>query len=176
MMNPYAALALGAGFAGSLWLSYDHGLSVERSAWELKWEKEVGKLTSQNAELAVKLREADQLNQQKINKVAEDAEKQIARANSAANNADAVAVGLHEQAAKLAAKLRVCSSNSGSAIAGGSAPSPAMVLSDLFRRADKRAGELARAYDECRIAALTCNTSYAELQQSFRVDPKQGIK
>ncbi|MDP1045514.1 DUF2514 family protein, partial [Klebsiella pneumoniae] len=38
-----------------------------------------------------------------------------------------------------------------------------MVLSDLLQRADKRAGELAAAYDRARIAGLTCERSYNSL-------------
>jgi hypothetical protein len=35
-----------------------------------------------------------------------------------------------------------------------------MVLSNLLQRADKRAGELAAAYDRSRIAGLACERSY----------------
>jgi hypothetical protein len=34
------------------------------------------------------------------------------------------------------------------------------VLSDLLQRADRRAGELAKAYDAARIAGLACERMY----------------
>ncbi len=43
---------------------------------------------------------------------------------------------------------------------GASATRAAVVLSELFQRADKRAGELAKAYDAARIAGLACERSY----------------
>ena len=39
-----------------------------------------------------------------------------------------------------------------------------MVLSDLFQRADQRAGELAAAYDRARIAGLACERGYENLR------------
>jgi len=38
-----------------------------------------------------------------------------------------------------------------------------MVLSDLLARADARAGELAKAYDQARIAGDLCKASYNAL-------------
>ena len=46
---------------------------------------------------------------------------------------------------------------------GQAATRAAMVLSDLFARADARAGELAKAYDRARIAGLACEASYNAL-------------
>jgi hypothetical protein len=43
-----------------------------------------------------------------------------------------------------------------------------MVLSDMFQRADKRAGELAKAYDAARIAGLACERSYGALRAGER--------
>jgi len=39
------------------------------------------------------------------------------------------------------------------------------VLSELFQRADKRAGELAAAYDRARIAGQACERSYDSMRQ-----------
>jgi len=40
-----------------------------------------------------------------------------------------------------------------------------MVLSDLFQRTDKRAGELAAAYDRSCIAGLACEVAYTALSK-----------
>jgi len=53
--------------------------------------------------------------------------------------------------------------DTGVAQRGASATRAAMVLSELFERADKRAGELAVAYDRARIAGLACERSYQSL-------------
>ncbi|WP_371857404.1 DUF2514 family protein [Pseudomonas sp. Irchel s3b2] len=50
----------------------------------------------------------------------------------------------------------------------------AMVLSDLFRRADKRAQELAAAYDRSRIAGLACERSYTRYWIKFISNKKPG--
>ncbi|MGY2680808.1 hypothetical protein ACVWVZ_000142 [Pseudomonas tolaasii] len=47
-----------------------------------------------------------------------------------------------------------------------SATRAAMVLSDLLQRADKRAGELAVAYDRARIAGLACERAYNSLEST----------
>ncbi|KAA0943668.1 DUF2514 family protein [Pseudomonas sp. ANT_H14] len=39
-----------------------------------------------------------------------------------------------------------------------------MVLADVLKRADERAGEMAVAYDRARIAGLTCERSYESLR------------
>uniref|UniRef100_UPI000F07A52C DUF2514 family protein n=1 Tax=Pseudomonas viridiflava TaxID=33069 RepID=UPI000F07A52C len=56
------------------------------------------------------------------------------------------------------------SCDTGAAERGASATRAAMVLSELFQRADRRAGELAKAYDQARIAGLACEASHASLK------------
>jgi hypothetical protein len=47
-----------------------------------------------------------------------------------------------------------------------------MVLSDLLTRADARAGELAKAYDQARIAGQQCEAEYDALSKA-RPQPSQ---
>ncbi|MFK3971214.1 DUF2514 family protein [Pseudomonas sp. NPDC087358] len=70
------------------------------------------------------------------------------------------------QARDLASGSSCTSGNSGSAERSATATRAAMVLSDLFQRADKRAGELARAYDAARIAGKACELAYSSLGSS----------
>lgn len=175
-MNPaWKYLIAGAVFGGALWLSYNHGVEVEHSRGEVEWNKQAEKLANKNLELMGQLAELRQQQQVTINKVAEDAEKKIALAETAANAADAAHNSVQQQAARLAAKLANCNSSS-STERGQTTPTSAMVLSDLFRRADQRAGELGQAYDRARIAGLACEQAYATLSQRLGVDPKQGTK
>lgn len=105
-------------------------------------------------------RKEEQRRQATVNKEASNAREQNKAATVDAGVADAVGDRLHADASKLAA---TSCGDSGVAQRGASATRAAMVLSDLLQRADKRAGELAVAYDRARIAGLTCERSYQSL-------------
>ncbi|MBD8235681.1 DUF2514 family protein [Pseudomonas fluorescens] len=107
-----------------------------------------------------KARQEEQRRQASVNKEASDAREQNKVAAVDAGAADAAGDRLHVEASKFAA---TACGNPGSAQRGASAIRAAMVLSDLLQRADKRAGELASAYDRARIAGLTCERSYDSL-------------
>ena len=105
-------------------------------------------------------REEEQRRQAAVNKEASDAREQNKAAAVDAGVADSVGDRLHVEASQFAA---TACGDSGVAQRGASAARAAMVLSDLLQRADKRAGELAAAYDRARIAGLTCERSYGAL-------------
>lgn len=106
-------------------------------------------------------RQEEQRRQAAVNKEASDAQEQIKAASVDAGAANAAGNRLHVEAAEFAA---TGCSDPGVAQRGTSATRAAMVLSDLFQRADKRAGELAAAYDQARIAGLTCERSYQSVR------------
>ena len=103
-------------------------------------------------------RKEEQRRQAKVNKEASDAREQNKAAAVDAGTADAAGDRLYVEADKLAASA--CTSDPSVAKRGASATGAAMVLSDLLQRTDKRAGELAAAYDRARIAGLACEGSY----------------
>lgn len=105
-------------------------------------------------------RKEEQRRQAAVNNEASNAREQNKAATVDAGVADAAGDRLHADANALAATT--CG-DSGVAQRGASATRAAMVLSDLLQRADKRAGELAVAYDRARIAGLTCERSYQSL-------------
>ena len=102
-------------------------------------------------------REEEQRRQSATNKAGSDAREEIKVASADAGAADAAGDRLHVEAGKFAA---AACSDPGAAQRGASATGAAMVLSELFQRADKRAGELAAAYDRARLAGLACEKSY----------------
>ncbi|MDF3188004.1 DUF2514 domain-containing protein [Pseudomonas paracarnis] len=102
-------------------------------------------------------RQEEQRRQSAVNKEASNAREQNKAATVDAGHADAAGERLHVEAGKFAA---AACSDPGAAQRGASATRAAMVLSDLLQRADKRAGELAAAYDRARIAGLACESSY----------------
>ena len=105
-------------------------------------------------------REEEQRGQSALNRLGRDARDQNKTASVDASVADAAGDRLHIEAGKFAA---TACGDPGVAQRGASTTRAAMVLSDLLQRADKRAGELAAAYDRARIAGLTCERSYRSL-------------
>ncbi len=102
----------------------------------------------------------EQRRQAAVNKEASDAREQNKAAAVDAGTADAAGDRLHVEAGKFAA---TACADPGAAQRGAPATRAAMVLSDLLQRADKRAGELAVAYDRARIAGMACERSYQSL-------------
>ncbi|MCE9936003.1 DUF2514 family protein [Aeromonas salmonicida] len=139
------------------------GEEDERKTWQAKWDRQTAELAEarvQNVQLA---REEEQRRQRAIDEVRQDAEQQIARVETDAAAASAVAAGVLEQARRLAARANQCASHTGAAQPGETARQPAVVLADLLSRADARAGELARAYDRARASGLACERAYHSL-------------
>lgn len=83
-------------------------------------------------------------------KLVEDANAEADRLRAAAARADAASRSLHDASSRRAAEA------ASSAGAGSPAASAAVVLADVLRRADERAGELAKALDAARSAGLAC--------------------
>ena len=110
-------------------------------------------------------RKEEQRRQTAVNKEADDAREQNKAAAVDAGAADAVGDRLRVEVDKFAA--HACG-DPGVTQRGASATRAAMVLSDLLQRADKRAGELAVAYDRARIAGLVCERSYDAVRSVSR--------
>lgn len=107
-------------------------------------------------------RAEEQRRQREINQVRNDAQHQIKAATDDAAVAASTADSLQQQVDKLLAGRRACDTRA----AQGSAAvrDLTVVLADLRRRADERAGELARIADASRIAGLTCEKAYDSLR------------
>ncbi|HEH9405115.1 DUF2514 family protein [Aeromonas salmonicida] len=142
---------------------YTEGAHDKDLEWSAKWDKQSAELATARADAEIAARKAEQRRQADIDRVRQDAEQQIANAERDAAVADAAAVGLREQARRLALRESKCASNSGTAQSGDAAGQPAVVLADLLGRADARAGELARAYDRARASGLACQRAYLSL-------------
>lgn len=161
------ALALGL-LAGGLYLAYDHGRSVERAEWRVRWsdrdagDKQAWGLAQETA------RTEEQRRQTAINQVANDARKEQAAAIDDAGRADAAGDRLHVAAQDLASRASCTADDTGIAQRGEAARRAALVLSDLLEKADRRAGELARFADQSRIAGLACESAYSSLSAAHR--------
>lgn len=153
-----------------LWWAYSHGVSVTTTEWQGKWDKQALELTEAKTKAMELVREEEHRRQSSINKVREDAEKQIALAERDALAASDAAAGVLEQAKRLAARAGKCPGNPSTTQPGTPATEPGVVLADVLGRADARAGELAAAYDRSRAAGLACERAYDALLAG-RVNP-----
>lgn len=148
---------------GVLWGAYSHGVSVTTTKWQGKWDAQALELSEAKAKAVTLAREEEQRRQTSIDKVRQDAEQQIARAEADATAADAAAHGLREQAKRLAARASQCAGNTGTPQYSETTPSPSVVLADVLSRADERASQLAAAYDRARASGLACERAYESL-------------
>ena len=107
-------------------------------------------------------RAEEQRRQREIDQVRNDAQHQIKAAADDAAVAASTADSLQRQVDKLLAGRSSCDSR----VAQGSATIRDLttVLADLRRRADERAGELARIADASRIAGQACERAYDSLR------------
>ncbi|ALU60306.1 hypothetical protein ACA40_10690 [Pseudomonas syringae pv. lapsa] len=152
--------------AGALYGAYRHGVTVTDLAWKAKWAEEVSSQSEAVAITTTEYRTEEQRRQKAANQVANDARQEQTAALTDAAVADAAGDRLRVEAGKLAATTSCAPGDTGAAERGKAASRAAMVLSDLLGRADARAGELAKAYDESRIAGLTCNRFVDELSNT----------
>lgn len=141
-------------------------------AWQVqdwRYEKRLADIDRDQAlaitEAGDKARQEEQRRQSAVNKEASDAREKNKAAAVDAGTADAAGDRLHVEADKFAA---TACGDPRAAKRSASATRAAMVLSELFQRADKRAGELAAAYDRARIAGLACERSYEVVRFSTK--------
>jgi hypothetical protein len=166
------ALMLAIGLCG-WWLhhsGYQSGADAKELEWSARWDKQAEQQATAKANAELKAREEEQRRQASIDKVRDDAEKQIALAESDALSARDAADGVLEQAKRLAARAGKCPSNPSATQSGAPTTEPGVVLADVLVRADARAGELAAAYDRSRAAGLACERAYDALLAG-RVNP-----
>ncbi|WP_346395988.1 DUF2514 domain-containing protein [Pseudomonas syringae] len=149
--------------AGALYGAYRHGVTVTDLAWKAKWAEEVSAQSEAVATTTTEYRTEEQRRQKAANQVANDARQEQTAALTDASVADAAGDRLRLEAGKLAATASCVPGDPRAAERGKAATRAAMVLSDLLGRADARAGELAKAYDESRIAGLACERSHKSL-------------
>jgi len=150
--------------AGLLYGSYHHGVTVTDLRWKALWADQQVLQAKGLAAATTANRTEEQRRQTAINQVGNDAREQTKVAVADAAGADDAGERMWAEAANLAARSSCSSSDTGAAERGKAATRAAMVLSELFQRADKRAGELARAYDGARIAGLACEQAFDVLR------------
>ncbi len=161
-MKGWVILAV-AVLLASHWGAYQHGCSVERAkAGQASAQRDSGdRLAEVIGERGARQEEQRRAQAQEETRAHAQEERKIA--NTGAAGADAAGQRLHDDGAKFAAAISCPGTDTAAVARGQAATRAAMVLSDLLVRADARAGELAKAYDQARIAGLACEASYNAL-------------
>lgn len=145
----------------AFWGAYLHGRSTMDDEWQTRWaDRDAGdKQAWAMAEVAE--REKEQTRQNSINKAVQDGQQKIDQATADAASARTVAGGLQRTVDDLAGRLAAqASSHSCTAAASQAASRAVMVLADVFKRADERAGNLAADADQGRSRGVTCEKAY----------------
>ncbi|MCE1084489.1 DUF2514 domain-containing protein [Pseudomonas asiatica] len=140
----------------SYWGVYQHGRSVERAeAGQVSAERDSGdRLAEVIGERGARNEEQRRATAQEEARAHAQEERTIAGVGAA--GADPAGQRVRGDAANFAAAVSCPGTDTAAIARGQAATRAAMVLSDLFARADERAGELAKAYDLARIAGQQC--------------------
>lgn len=152
------ALVLAATFFSGSWF----GARQANAGWALKWAQRNTDDATALAKRQAEARAEEQRRQGEIDAIRKQVSRQLAGVQADADRARAASRGLHDKADQLARKLaereRACSA--GTPGRGKAETSGAVLLADLFRRADERAGYLAREADEARARGRACEAAF----------------
>lgn len=169
LLGCVAAILLAvAAMGGALYGAYRHGETTADLRWQAKASDQQSLQAKARAYAEGKARTEEQRRQAEANQVGSDARQATAALAVDVAGADDAGQRVRNTASSFAARASCTSSEPGIARRGEAASRAAMVLSDLFQRADKRAGELAAAYDKARIAGQACERAYDSLNKKQR--------
>ena len=159
-------LAAAAVWGFSHW-RYSAGYGDADQHWRGEWAQRDARDATALAQRQAEARAEEQRRQGEIDAIRKQASQQLAGVKADADRALAVSRGLHDRADKLAGQLaareRAC--GAGTTGRGETETSGAVLLADLFRRADDRAGQLAKDADEARARGLACEAAYYSISR-----------
>jgi len=160
---PYIAAVLLV--LGALFGAYHHGVSVTDATWQAKWSARDTLDVAARAANESAARAREQSYQHAIDKVVQDGQRTIDQLTADAAAERASRNGVQLTADKLAARLAAIQAGGHSCTAATSAAASraVMVLADVFKRADERAGELAGYAQDSHARGITCEQSFDSL-------------
>lgn len=160
---PYIAAVLLV--LGALYGAFHHGVSVTDAKWQAQWAERDTRDATARAENESAARAREQAYQLSINKVVQDGQRTIDQLTADAAAERASRNGVQLEADKLAARLAASQAGGHSCTAATSAAATraVMVLADVFKRADERAGDLAGYADQIHARGMTCQQAYGAL-------------
>lgn len=144
-----------------LLVAYGHGQSVKDTEWQTKWNDRDAKDAIAKSLNESRERTKEQARQQSIDKVIQDGQKiidQVLADAANSRNDRSVRDAADAAAGRIAASK--ASSHSCTTAASQAATRAVMVLADVLKRADQRAGDLAAVADQARARGVTCEQAY----------------
>lgn len=146
---------------------YESGNFDSNRDWKLEWAKRDAKDLLELAGRQEQERTEEQRRQKESEKVARDAQNQLAQAKLDAANAQSAADKLQLTIANIRRQLAASETSKLSAIANASATraNSGVLLADVLSKSVERNQQLAATADEWRIAGLACERSYDSIAE-----------
>jgi len=160
---PYIAAVLLA--LGALYGAYHHGVSTTNATWKAEWNDRDTRDAQAKEQNEAAERAKEQSRQQAINKVVQNGQALIDTAAAAVTAANRESDRLRSAADGLASRIAASQGGSHSCTAAASAAATraVLVLADVLKRADQRAGDLAGFADQSHSRGVTCEQAYDSL-------------
>ncbi|MGN8030868.1 DUF2514 family protein [Pseudomonas sp. 22189] len=154
-------------FVGLLFGAYHHGVSVTDDKWQAQWAERDTRDEAARAANESAARVREQSYQHAIDKAVQDGQRTIDQLTADAAAERASRNGVQLEADKLAARLAASQDgvNSCTAASSAAASRAVLVLADVLKRADERAGDLAGYADQSHARGLTCERSFSAISQ-----------
>ena len=160
-------LSLVAAVAFVHWTGIQAGIREANAQWQAKWDQQALQLAKAKADALEAARTEEQRRIKAVEEITNATKKHIEQARADAAAASAVADSLHDKASRLATAGSQCTSDTAAKVRSAAARATnAVVLADVFKRADAAAGRLAAAYDQARAAGLACERAYDALHNT----------
>ena len=151
---------------GALFGAYYRGVTATSDYWIAKWsERDSRDRVAQSVNEAAE-RAKEQSHQRAILKAVKNGKVLLHKADTAAADAKRESDRLRITADSLANRISdsQASSNSGATSASQAATRAVVVLTDVFKRAENRAGQLAQEADKSRSRGVSCEQAFKGLQ------------
>ncbi|MEB5890010.1 DUF2514 family protein [Enterobacter roggenkampii] len=151
--------------AGLIYGGYTSGQQTADQEWRLKWSIRDRKEAEDSARYQQTIRQLEQQRAIALREVTENAQNKITLAYADAARAQSAAERLQHTIRSIRRQLADSETGRLAAAAGQrqSTTATAVLLTNVFSRADKRAGELAAYADRTRIAGETCEKLYRNM-------------
>jgi len=158
LSNPWVKVGI---VAATFAAGFVAGQKVSDNSWQAKWA---------NAELDAATAQLDAVNAavlqyknriQSLEAISRETNKQLDTVKNDAAIADSAANSLQQQIDNYVRRGSGSATSSCSITERAAAATRELLLAELLKRADRRAGELAKTADESRIRGLACEAEYA---------------
>ena len=147
---------------GALFGAFHLGVKTTRAHWEARWNERDAQAFAAQAFNEAAERALEQSHRRKMERVIKIGQIRLEKAAASAAAAHLESRRLRTAADGLAARIETRQARRNSRASGSSeaATSARMVLTDLLKRVDRRAGSLAQEADASRSRGMTCEQAF----------------